>query len=633
MSRISCDRIDVEGVGVSNQADATIEASTQLSEVLRAIRERALQSQRDDLSARLEPWLEKLTHPTTRVVIVGQFKQGKSSLVNSIVEAPVCPIDDVFATSIPTVIQYGPEPTARLVVEQSGDVEARTIPMDLRSLRDHVTEHATITGSLQGVRAEVNLPRPLLEEGLVLVDTPGIGGTVAAHAASTLSLLPTADVVIVLSDASQEYTEPELSFLRQAATVCPVVLCVMSKVDLEPHWREVAEANRQHLAAAGVEASIVPVSSVLHDLAIAAHDGELDMESGVPALVTHLRDDLRDQATRTMREAAAEEARSVSRHLALALQAELQTLVKPGQSAQVIQSLEEAQAAAADLSRRASRWQQVLNDGFADVIGDVEHDLRERFRRIGREGEQLIDEGDPGEMWEAMSTWLADRFAESVADSFVWAHQRCERVGTTVAEQFALDGDLELPDFQVSDTLGVLNPILGLDSLRSGHETIPQKFVGSLRGSYGGILMAGVITSIAGMALINPISVAAGVLLGGYSYRQESEQRLERRRQEGKVAVRRLVDEAIFHVVKEVRDRLTEVKRLMRDSYSSTADEFKRSLRDSVESAKRGISVEPTRRGDRAEELTAQLGAVRDLMRDMDQLVGSSPTTSRTPPA
>ena len=609
---------------MSSQADTTIEPSTQLSEVLRAIRERALQSRRDDLSARLEPWLEKLDHPTTRVVIVGQFKQGKSSLVNSIVEAPVCPIDDVFATAIPTVIQYGPEPAARLVVEQSGEAEARTIPLDLGSLRDHVTEHAAVTGSLQGVRAEVDLPRSVLKDGLVLVDTPGIGGTVAAHAASTLSLLPTADVAIVLSDASQEFTAPEISFLRQAASMCPVVLCVMSKVDLEPHWRDVAEANQQHLAAAGVEASIVPVSSVLHDLAITARDAELDQESGVPALVTHLRDDLREQATRTMREAAAEEARAVSKHLALALQSELQTLVKPGQGAQVIQTLEEAQAAAADLSRKASKWQQVLNDGFADIILDVEHDLRERLRRVGREAEQLIDEGDPGETWDAMSTWLADSFAQAVADSFVWAHQRCERVGTTVAEQFALEGDLELPDFQVSDTLGVLNPIVGLDSLRSGHQTLTQKFVGSLRGSYGGILMAGVVTSIAGMALINPISIAAGLLLGGYSYKQESEQRLERRRQEGKVAVRRLVDEAIFHVVKEVRTRITEVKRLMRDNYSLTADEFKRSLRESVESAKRGVSTAPAQRDERTQVLTEQLGAVRKLVQEVDELVGEA---------
>ncbi len=594
-----------------------------LSDVLRGILDKARASERDDLCERLEPWLDKIDQPKTRVVVAGQFKQGKSALINSVVDAPVCPIDDVHATSVPTVIQYGEKASASLVIDLGEDAP-RVLPVKLDKLRDHVTEHAAVIGSLEGARVEVQIPRQVLQDGLVLVDTPGIGGTVAAHAARTLALLATADVVLVLSDASQEYTEPELTFLRQAAAVCPVVLCVLSKVDLEPHWREVAEANRQHLERAGVEAAVVPVSSTLHDLAVAAHDAELDQESGLPSLVHQLRHDLTEQATLTMRQAAAAEARTVSKHLAMALQAELETLVAPGQAAQVVQTLEQAQEAAADLNKRASKWQQVLNDGFVDISADVEHDLRERLRRIGREAEQLIDEGDPGETWDAMSTWLADSFAQAVADSFVWAHQRCERVGTTVAEQFALEGNVELPDFQVSDTLGVLNPIVGLDSLRSGHQTITQKFVGSLRGSYGGILMAGVVTSIAGMALINPISIAAGLLLGGYSYKQESEQRLERRRQEGKVAVRRVVDEAIFHVGKEIRSRLVEVKRLMRDTYSLTADEFKRSLRDSVESAKRGVSTAPAHRDERTQVLTEQLGAVQKLVQEVDELVGEA---------
>lgn len=595
-----------------------------LSSVLRDVLEKARASERDDLCERLEPWLDKIDKPQTRVVVAGQFKQGKSALINSVVDAPVCPIDDVHATSVPTVIQYGEEPQASLVMDL-GEDGPRVVPVELARLRDHVTEHAAVTGSLQGVRAEVQLPRHVLEDGLVLVDTPGIGGTVAAHAASTLALLPTADVVLVLSDASQEYTEPELAFLRQAAAICPTLVCVLSKVDLEPHWRVVAEANQQHLERAEINATIVPVSSALHELAAAARDAELDHESGVPSLVHRLRHELAEHTAMTMRQAAAAEARTVSKHLAMALQAELETLVEPGQAAQVVQTLEEAQAAAVDLNKRASKWQQMLNDGFVDISADVEHDLRERLRLIGREAEQLIDEGDPGEMWDAMSTWLADSFAQAVADSFVWAHQRCERVGTKVAEQFALEGNVELPEFQVADTLRVLNPIVGLDPLRSGHQTLTQKFVGSLRGSYGGILMAGVVTSIAGMALINPISIAAGLLLGGYSYRQESEQRLERRRSEGKVAVRRLVDEAIFHVVKEVRSRLVEVKRLMRDTYALTADEFKRSLRDSVESAKRGVALPSGQRDGRTAALTEQLGEVRDLMREVDQLVGDAP--------
>ena len=96
-----------------------------------------------------------------------------------------------------------------------------------------------------------------------MVDTPGVGGAVARHAVTTLALLPSADALVVLSDASQELTEPELSFLRQASTICPIVMCVLSKIDLTPHWRDVEAANRQHLESAGIDATILPVSANL----------------------------------------------------------------------------------------------------------------------------------------------------------------------------------------------------------------------------------------------------------------------------------------------------------------------------------------------------------------------------------
>ncbi len=56
--------------------------------------------------------------------------------------------------------------------------------------------------------AEIGLPRKILEGGLVLVDTPGVGGLGSAHGAATMSALPSADAVLLVSDAAQEYTGP-----------------------------------------------------------------------------------------------------------------------------------------------------------------------------------------------------------------------------------------------------------------------------------------------------------------------------------------------------------------------------------------------------------------------------------------
>ena len=607
---------------MTNESSTPASETSELTGVLHGLLDQARGSGRDDLVNRLDPWLHRLDRPEVRVVVVGPFKRGKSSLVNAIVGAAVCPVDDFYATAVPTIIRFGPDAEAHLIAAVPGELEPMSVPIDINGLRRHVTESGLTDGSLESAKVEVALPRQLLRDGLVLVDTPGIGGTVARHAATTLAMLPEADALLVMTDASQEFTEPELAFLRQAAAICPAVYCVLSKIDLEPSWRDVADANRRHLEAAGIDAPVLPVSTLLHQSAQATSDEQLAVESGVPAIIEVLTGDLRRNAVSTLRQAAARDAELASKHLAMALQAELESLVGPGEAAALIQTLEEAQKAAADLNKRASRWQILLNDGFSDILADIEYDIRDRIRAVGREAELLVDESDPAETWETMSQWIADALAQAIADSFVWAHQRCERLATVVAESFRLEGDVLIPQFSTIDTTDMLAPVAGLDTIRGSRMTGTQRVVGALRGSYSGILMTGIVTSLAGMALINPISLAAGVLLGGFSLRQEGVSRLERRRSEARVAVRRLIDDTNFHVLKESRTRLLDVKRLMRDTFEEAAEEFRRSLQESLESAKRGADTAPPHRDERTHVLKSQLTSVRQFGARAEALVG-----------
>ncbi|MGH3821508.1 MAG: dynamin family protein, partial [Pseudonocardiaceae bacterium] len=62
------------------------------------------QYDRSDLEARLAQTRARLLDERVRVLVVGEFKQGKSLLVNGLVRAPVCPVHDDMATSVPTVV-------------------------------------------------------------------------------------------------------------------------------------------------------------------------------------------------------------------------------------------------------------------------------------------------------------------------------------------------------------------------------------------------------------------------------------------------------------------------------------------------------------------------------------------------
>ena len=60
-----------------------------------------------------------------------------------------------------------------------------------------------------------------------------------------------ADAVIFVSDASQEFTGPEIEFLQTARRMCPNVVCVLTKIDFYPAWRKIRDLNVEHLKRAG----------------------------------------------------------------------------------------------------------------------------------------------------------------------------------------------------------------------------------------------------------------------------------------------------------------------------------------------------------------------------------------------
>ena len=93
-------------------------------------------------------------------------------------------------------------------------------------------------------RVEITAPSAILRQGLALVDTPGMGGLGAGHAAATLSFLPFADGLILASDASAELSAPEVEFLQRAVELCPTVLFAQTKTDLYPAWERIVDINQ-----------------------------------------------------------------------------------------------------------------------------------------------------------------------------------------------------------------------------------------------------------------------------------------------------------------------------------------------------------------------------------------------------
>jgi hypothetical protein len=363
-----------------------------------------------------------------------------------------------------------------------------------------------------------------------------------------------------------------------------------------------------------VQADLLPVSSTVHLHAIRTGDQQLDEESGFPALIRYLRGAVA-QADRLSRRSVAHDVFTVTDYLAVSLRTELQAQQNPEGATALMAELETAKSRAENLHRRTSRWQHTLSDGMADLNADIEFDLRDRLRQVIRNGEATLEQADPSAIWEQFTEWLTQQLAAATSDNFVWANQRAQLIAHQVAEHFAEDGGELLPELRLGDAATTLDAVPDLPAPHVENPKLFGKLLTGMRGSYGGMLMFGMMTTLAGMALINPISVAAGLLLGTKTLREDKQSRLKRQQAEAQMLLRRQVDDVIFHVGKECRDRLRQVQRLLRDHFSEAATELHRSLSESIQAAEKAANTEGSNRQQRISRLKAELAQI-DALRD-----------------
>jgi hypothetical protein len=433
-------------------------------------------------------------------------------------------------------------------------------------------------------------------------------------------MVATADAVLFVSDASQEFTAPEMRFLQQVTELCPTVACLLTKTDLYPQWRAIADADRAHLRTAGIDIPVLPVSSALRIHALRLQDEQLNTEAGFVDLYRYLRGSVVANAQQATRATVANDLRVVSEHLALTYGSELAGLRDPDTARRAVSGLQEAKDHAETMRRRTAQWQQTLADGIGDLAADIDHDLRDRLRAVTREAERAIDDGDPGTDWDRFAEWLADQTAAVVGDNFVWAHERSVWLAQRVAAHFVESGDESLPAIDIADLDGVFDSVAELAALDAQKTGLSQKLLVGMRGSYGGVLMFGLISTMMGMALINPVSVGAGVLLGSKAYRDDKQARIVERRAKAKNAVRAFTDDVSFQVGKESRDRLRVIQRVLRDHFTTVAEQTSRSIAESLSAAQSAASLADTQRTQRAAVVESSLSDVAALRRAADRL-------------
>ena len=325
---------------------------------------------------------------TFNLVVAGEFKRGKSSLINALLGVPVLPVAVVPLTSVVTLIGWGDAPRATVRF-----FDGREQVVELDAIADYATEKGNPNNAKGVEHVALAWPSDWLKGGIRLVDTPGIGSIHQHNTDVTYHYLPQADAVLFIASVDQPVGRAEADFLKDIRQYADKLFCLLNKADhvLPAELAEALDfATRAVHAAIGAAVPVIPVSARLMLAGKLEDDPELGRASGLPQLEAELRRLLGAERHAVWLASMARNLRRILAQARLAVGLERTALAAP---------LDELDAKLAAFAAKKQETLQALNDyavlfdaGIKALLKDkVEPDI-ETFRAELR-GRLVADTG------------------------------------------------------------------------------------------------------------------------------------------------------------------------------------------------------------------------------------------------
>ena len=176
---------------------------------------------------RLRESAGRLAGGRLNLAVLGEFKRGKSTLINRLLGAPVLPVGVVPMTSLPIRVEHGPRPEVEVVLA-SGE----RLHLPPPALLEYATEAGNPQNRKAVVRVVARHPAQILASGVVLVDTPGIGSAHDHNTAVAHQALAEADAAVFVLSVDSPASRAELDFLRSVRERIGRIVFVLNKSDL-----------------------------------------------------------------------------------------------------------------------------------------------------------------------------------------------------------------------------------------------------------------------------------------------------------------------------------------------------------------------------------------------------------------
>lgn len=357
-----------------------------------------LSSCSSDLAPHVLSIAGKLRDNKFNLAVVGQFKRGKSTLINALLGESILPTAVVPLTSVVTILSYAPREKITVAFTGGRQEEIRR-----EKLPDYVTEKLNPQNARNVETVNVALPCRFLESGVRLVDTPGVGSIYTHNTDAANRFLPESDAIIFLMTADQPLGISEVEFLRSVREHVREIFFVLNKTDMlsEHEKHEAADFIRDSLEkklnVPGESIRLFLLSSKSALIARQQDDPGLEEESNIRSLEDSLTQFIAEEKMNVMIGAAARRARKIATEASTVARLRLKAYTESDESLR--KKVDDFRTFRNETQRRQEDISRVIYTAY-NIVTMVEEDrvlfehstrseIEERFDQIAAQCENL----------------------------------------------------------------------------------------------------------------------------------------------------------------------------------------------------------------------------------------------------
>jgi GTP-binding protein EngB required for normal cell division len=166
-------------------------------------------------------------NPPIDVAVMGQFKAGKSSFLNSLLGQSVLPVGAIPVTTAITRLQYGHKERAFV-----RHFDGRITEVPLTDIAEFTSEAKNPGNDKNVAIVDIELPAMQKYSGLRLVDTPGLGSVYKYHQSISEHWLPAVGTALLAVSSDRPLSEHDLELIRELTTHTPNIILLLTKADI-----------------------------------------------------------------------------------------------------------------------------------------------------------------------------------------------------------------------------------------------------------------------------------------------------------------------------------------------------------------------------------------------------------------